>query len=34
MMNIADLGVQGDLKVIVPMLTEAVKAYKAKQNAI
>ena len=34
MMNIADLGVQGDLKVIVPLLTEAVKAYKAKQNAI
>lgn len=34
MMNIADLGVQGDLKVIVPMLTEAIKAYKAKQNAI
>ena len=29
MMNIADLGVQGDLKVIVPLLTEAVKAAEA-----
>ena len=31
MMKIADLGIVGDLKVIIPKLTEAVKAYKAKQ---
>ncbi len=33
MMKLADLGIQGDLKVIVPKLTEAIKAYKAKQFA-
>ena len=27
MMKIADLGIVGDLKVIIPKLTEAVKAY-------
>ena len=32
MMKIADLGIVGDLKVIVPKLTEAIKAYKASQN--
>lgn len=31
MMKLADLGVVGDLHVIVPKLTEAIKAYKAKQ---
>ena len=31
MMKLADLGIQGDLKVIIPKLTEAIKAYKAKQ---
>lgn len=31
MMKIADLGIVGDLKVIIPKLTEAIKAYKAKQ---
>ena len=31
MMKLADLGVQGDLKVIIPKLIEAVKAYKEKQ---
>ena len=30
MMKLADLGIQGDLKVIIPKLTEAVQAYKAK----
>lgn len=32
MMKLADLGIQGDLNVIVPKLTEAIKAYKAAQN--
>ena len=32
MMKLADLGIQGDLNVIVPKLTEAIKAYRAKQN--
>lgn len=32
MMKLADLGVQGDLNVIVPKLTEAIKAYKASQT--
>ena len=32
MMKIADLGIVGDLKVIVPKLTEAIKAYKASQK--
>lgn len=31
MMKLADLGIVGDLKVIVPKLTEAIKAYKEKQ---
>lgn len=31
MMKLADLGIQGDLKVIVPKLTEAIRAYKASQ---
>lgn len=31
MMKLADLGIQGDLHVIVPKLTEAIKAYRAKQ---
>ena len=31
MMKLADLGVVGDLSVIVPKLTEAIKAYRAKQ---
>ena len=30
MMQLADLGIEGDLKVIIPKLTEAVQAYKAK----
>ena len=30
--RLADLGIQGDLNVIVPKLTEAIKAYRAKQN--
>lgn len=32
MMKIADLGIVGDLKVIVPKLTEAIKAYRARQT--
>ena len=32
MMKIADLGIVGDLKVIIPKLTEAIKAYKAAQK--
>lgn len=32
MMKLADLGIVGDLHVIVPKLTEAIKAYKARQN--
>ena len=32
MMKLADLGIQGDLNVIVPKLTEAIKAYRAKQT--
>ena len=32
MMQLADLGIQGDLKVIIPRLTEAVRAYKARQD--
>ena len=32
MMKIADLGIVGDLHVIVPKLTEAIKAYKASQS--
>ena len=32
MMKIADLGIVGDLKVIIPKLTEAIKAYKASQK--
>ncbi|MBQ1523561.1 MAG: electron transfer flavoprotein subunit alpha/FixB family protein [Firmicutes bacterium] len=32
MMKLADLGIVGDLKVIVPKLTAAVKAYKASQQ--
>lgn len=32
MMKIADLGIVGDLKVIVPKLTEAIKAYRAEQR--
>lgn len=31
MMKLADLGIQGDLHVIIPKLTEAIKAYRAKQ---
>ena len=31
MMKIADLGIVGDLKVIIPKLTEAIKAYRARQ---
>lgn len=31
MMKIADLGIVGDLHVIIPKLTEAIKAYKASQ---
>lgn len=31
MMKLADLGIVGDLKIIVPKLTEAIKAYKAAQ---
>lgn len=31
MMKIADLGIVGDLKVIIPKLTEAIKAYKSNQ---
>ena len=34
MMQLADLGIVGDLKKIVPALTEAVKAYKAKKAAL
>ncbi len=32
MMKLADLGVVGDLNIIVPKLTEAIKAYKASQK--
>ena len=32
MMKLADLGVVGDLKVIIPKLTEAIKTYKASQR--
>lgn len=32
MMKIADLGIVGDLKAIVPKLTEAIRAYKARQT--
>lgn len=32
MMKLADLGIVGDLHVIVPKLTEAIKAYRASQN--
>ena len=32
MMKLADLGIVGDLHVIVPKLTEAIKAYKASQG--
>ena len=32
MMKLADLGIQGDLNVIVPKLTEAIKTYRAKQS--
>jgi len=32
MMQLADLGVEGDIKVIIPKLTEAVKKYKANVN--
>ncbi|MDY3984769.1 electron transfer flavoprotein subunit alpha/FixB family protein [Dysosmobacter sp.] len=32
MMKLADLGIVGDLHVIVPKLTEAIKAYKASQS--
>ena len=32
MMKLADLGIQGDLNVIIPKLTEAIKAYRASQN--
>ena len=32
MMQLADLGIQGDLEVIIPRLTEAVRAYKARQD--
>ena len=32
MMKLADLGIVGDLHVIVPKLTEAIKAYKAAQK--
>ena len=32
MMKIADLGIVGDLKVIIPKLTEAIKAYRAEQR--
>ena len=31
MMKLADLGIQGDLKVIIPKLTDAIRAYKASQ---
>ena len=34
MMKIADLGIVGDLHVIIPKLTEAVKAYQAKKAAL
>lgn len=32
MMKLADLGVQGDLSVIIPKLTEAIKAYRSSQT--
>lgn len=32
MMKLADLGIQGDLHVIVPKLTQAIRAYKAAQQ--
>ncbi|MEA4893525.1 MAG: electron transfer flavoprotein subunit alpha/FixB family protein [Peptococcaceae bacterium] len=32
MMKLADLGIAGDLKVIVPKLTESIKAYRASQT--
>ena len=32
MMKIADLGIVGDLKVIIPQLTEAIRVYKAAQR--
>ena len=34
MMQLADLGIVGDLKKIVPALTEAVRAYKAEKAAL
>ena len=32
MMKLADLGIQGDLSLIVPKLTEAIKAYRSSQT--
>ena len=32
MMKIADLGIVGDLNVIIPKLTDAIRAYKSAQK--